>query len=81
MLKKGGRIAYPNIFADYFPPFLNMLLSDCCQKSKGFELYRCKNASEPIYQEIKTLTLFNDEPTYGDVCYTNAKTLYWHKKL
>ena len=81
MLKRGGRIVYPDISVDYFPPFLNMLLSDCCQKSKGFELYRCKNASEPIYQEIKTLTLFNDEPTYGDVCYTNAKTLYWHKKL
>ena len=58
-----------------------MLLSECCQKSKGFELYRCKNVSEPIYDEIKALTSFNYEPTYGAFCYANTKTLYWHKKL
>lgn len=81
MLKRGGRIIYPDIYVDYFPPFLNIMLSECCQKSKGFELYKCKNALEPIYQEIKTFTSFNNEPTYGAFCYTNAKTLYWHKKL
>ena len=81
MLKRGGRIVYPDISVDYFPPFLNMLLSDCSQKSKGFELYKCKEPSEAIYKEIKTLTAFNNEPTYGDVCYLHTKTFYWHKKL
>ncbi len=81
MLKRGGRIIYPDIYVDYFPPFLNLMLSDCCQKSKGFELYKCKNASEPVYQDIKAFAFFNKEPTYGPTCYANAKTLYWHKKL
>lgn len=81
MLKKGGRIVYPDMEVNFFPPFLNMMLSECCKKSKGFELYKCRNVSEPIYNEIKSLASFNDEPTYGAVCYTHAKTLYWHKKL
>ena len=81
LLKRGGRIVYPDISVDYFSPFLNMALSECCQKSKGFELYRCKSATEPIYKEIKVLTSFNNKPTYGTDCYAKTKTLYWHKKL
>jgi len=80
MLKRGGRIVYPDISVDYFPPFLNMMLAECCRKSKGFELYKCKSALEPVYQEIKQLTSFNKEPSHGSFCYANAKTLYWHKK-
>jgi hypothetical protein len=80
MLKRGGRIVYPDISVDYFPPFLNMMLAECCQKSKGFELYKCKSTLEPIYQEIKAFASFNNEPSHGPFCYSNAKTLYWHKK-
>ncbi len=87
MLKKEGRIIYREYgktIDEYYgyPAFLNKMLREHCIEGKNFNLYKCGDETEPIYQEIKQLTSFNNEYyESSDVCYANAKTLYWHKKL
>ena len=87
MLKSEGRIVYHNYgerIDEYcgYPAFLNKMLREHCIDGENFNLYKCNDKNESIYQEISQLTLFNNKPyESADVCYANAKTLYWNKKL
>ncbi len=81
MLKRGGRIVYPDTLTHYFSPFLNMILSECCESSRGFELYKCDNTSEVVYDEIRQLVSFYKPSNYETFPYATTKILYWHKKL
>ena len=86
MLKTEGRIVYSTYekrIDEYcgYPAFLNKMLREHSDGGENFNLYKCDDENEPVYQEIKNLTLFNDKPyESSDVFYANAKTLYWHKK-
>jgi hypothetical protein len=86
MLKPGGRLVYPAYGSSpqhdlLFSLCLNrILIENVAEEGFGFELYKCDNVSELIYQEIQQVAAFNSIPTYGSFCYAQNETLLWHKK-
>lgn len=69
-----------NFICDIFLS-VNRMLSECCRGSREFELYKCDNTSEVVYDEIRQLVSFYEFSNYKIFPYANAKKLYWHKKL
>jgi hypothetical protein len=82
MLKPGGRVVYPVIARGLFARCLNRTLRESvAAEDLSFELYWCNNSSEPVFQTIQQLAEFNNVPSLSDFCYTQAESLFWHKKV
>ncbi|MDR0393115.1 MAG: hypothetical protein LBH52_02685 [Puniceicoccales bacterium] len=92
MLKPEGRLVYAffyeeTSFENFFSLCLNRTLREVvAEEGFGFELYRCDNASEPVYQEIQGLAGFNNVHSawdrLGKFFYTKEGVAFgWHKKI